>query len=262
MKGAILGDIIGSPYSCESLNIHTTSFDLFGEGCSYTDDTVTTIAVAHAILGSKESPQYEEALVRACFLDDNRGYGAQFHSWFNKHPIGRKPYGSWGNGAAMRVSPIGWAYDSDLEVMNQAVAQASVSHNHPESYLTAQMVAHAILMARYQEDRAAIMQTMFKVYGQRVNLSPSVLRKNMAYTTRAILTVPQAINCALVSTSFEEAVRTAVSIGGDSDTIASIAGAVAEAMFGIPPEIESKLAEYLPEEYIKTIRDFYEGVKT
>ena len=231
MIGAIIGDIIGSPY--EVNNINTTDFPLFGERSFYTDDTILTIAVCDAIL---KGISYRESL----YWWGNRypspygEYGGYFLRWLNEDDP--QPYDSWGNGAAMRVSAVGWLFDSLDEVLLQAKLSAEVSHNHPEGIKGAQAIASAVLMARTECSKDVIKQWITTHFGYDLDVSVEYLQKNYVdgnFKHESCQdSVPQAIVCFLESDDFESAIRLAVSIGGDTDTIACMTGGIAEAFYG------------------------------
>lgn len=231
MIGAIIGDIIGSPY--EVNNINTTHFSLFGERSFYTDDTILTIAVCDAIL---KGTSYRECL----YSWGNRypspygEYGGYFLRWLNEDDP--QPYDSWGNGAAMRVSAIGWLFDSLDEVLLQAKLSAEVSHNHPEGIKGAQAIATAVLMARTACSKDLIKKWITVHFGYDLDVSVEYLQKNYMDGNFKHESCqdsdPQAIICFLSSDNFESAIRLAVSIGGDTDTIACMTGGIAEAFYG------------------------------
>jgi ADP-ribosylglycohydrolase len=231
MIGAIIGDIIGSPY--EVNNINTTDFPLFGERSFYTDDTILTIAVCDAIL---KGISYRESL----YWWGNRypspygEYGGYFLRWLNEDDP--QPYDSWGNGAAMRVSAVGWLFDSLDEVLLQAKLSAEVSHNHPEGIKGAQAIASAVLMARTECSKDVIKKWITTHFGYDLDISVEYLQKNYVdgnFKHESCQdSVPQAIVCFLESDDFESAIRLAVSIGGDTDTIACMTGGIAEAFYG------------------------------
>ena len=263
MIGAIAGDIIGSIY--EHDNIKTKEFPLFGphprtnlnhtrngrslRDCFFTDDTVLTIAVADWLLGGEDN--LVDRLIHYTFKYNNRGYGGMYMKWANSH--NPQPYDSYGNGSAMRVSPVGWLAKDMEQVLRLAKASAEVTHNHPEGIKGAQATAMAIWLAREGTMGPQIRQaiTTFAEY----DLSESVdeIRERYSFDPSCQGTVPQAIICALEATSFEDAIRNAVSIGGDSDTIAAITGSIAEAMFGMPGEIVEHVKSYLPDDMIEVL---------
>ena len=271
MIGAIAGDIIGSVY--EHDNIKTKEFPLFGphprtnlnhtrngrslRDCFFTDDTVLTIAVADWLLGGEDN--LVDRLIHYTFKYNNRGYGGMYMKWANSH--NPQPYDSYGNGSAMRVSPVGWLAKDMEQVLRLAKASAEVTHNHPEGIKGAQATAMAIWLAREGTMGPQIRQaiTTFAEY----DLSESVdeIREWYSFDPSCQGTVPQAIVCALEATSFEDAIRNAVSIGGDSDTVAAITGSIAEAMFGMPDEVVERVRSYLPDDMIGVLDRFAEYVE-
>ena len=244
MIGAIIGDIVGSRF--EFNNHLGTDFKLFSDECSYTDDTICTIAIADAILHNKS---YKDSLVEWCnkYPHPMGGYGARFAGWIHKP----EPYDSFGNGSAMRVSPIGWAFEDLTDTMIDAAVSAEVSHNHPEGVKGAVSVAGLIFQlrngAKLNEIDFQDMYTFQKV---------DYIRATNTFNETCQVTVPQAISCVMEATSFEDAIRLAVSIGGDTDTIAAIAGSIAEPIWGIPERIKQKALLYLPAEMIEIINEF------
>lgn len=251
MIGAIIGDIVGSRF--EFNNHRSTQFQLFHKDCSSTDDTIMTIATADALLHNKDfANAYQEWGHK--YPAPMGGYGANFARWLNSpHP---QPYYSFGNGSAMRVSPIGWFFNDEDTIKRYAYASAKVTHDHPEGIKGAETVALLIFLAQ-QRDKEKIKnyittQTKYDI-SRRVN----EIRKTNNFNETCQVTVPQAITCFLESNSFEEAIRLAISIGGDSDTIAAITGSIAEAYYGVPDEFFDQTLPYLPKEMKDIIREFY-----
>lgn len=251
MLGAIIGDIIGSTY--EFNNTKDYNFELFPKGSNFTDDTICTIGVASAILNNVS---YEDAIRYWCQKHPypTGGYGASFARWV--HSSNPKPYGSYGNGSAMRVSPCGWLFDSEKEVLEEAKKSAECTHNHPEGIKGAQCVAHCIYLARTTKDKNLIAKKVQEIYGYNLNQTYEELRATNTFNETCQVTVPQAIVCFLESTDFESAVRMAVSIGGDSDTIAAITGSIAEAYYGIPEWFAEKAESYLTKEMLNILSLF------
>jgi len=254
--GAIAGDIIGSVY--EHHNIKVVDFPLFNPGCRFTDDTVLTVAIADAILSGSG---YAGKLREYCLLYPERGYGPGFRRWA---AAGRStPYNSKGNGSAMRVSSVGSAFGNLEEVLRESKRSAEVTHNHPEGIKGAQAVASAVFLARTgtsKEDMKAYIQETFEY-----DLSEPIdsIRTHYGFDVTCAGSVPQAITAFLESEGYEDAIRKAISIGGDSDTIACIAGAIAEAFYrGVPQNIAdfalSKLDDTL-RNVIAAFRQTYQG---
>jgi ADP-ribosylglycohydrolase len=251
MFGAITGDIVGSVY--EFNNIRSREFPLFGSGCSFTDDTVMTVAVANALHCYRDEKSLtafrEEAASQMRKLGrkyPGRGYGSRFLSWLEDDGMG--PYNSYGNGSAMRVSPVAWAAGSIEEAEMLAQASAEPTHNHPEGIKGAQAVAAAIYMGRIRKSKAEIRKYIESKY-YKLDFTLDEIRPDYAFDETCQGSVPQAIEAFLESTDFESAVRNAVSIGGDSDTIAAITGSIAEAFYGeVPADIKAKAMSYLTDE--------------
>ena len=253
MLGAIAGDIIGSIY--ERNNIKQEDFELFsGRMSRFTDDTVLTCAVAVSILS--KAP-YEESLALYYQLYPARGYGAMFGEWARKPQ--RAPYNSFGNGSAMRVSPVAWAFDTIQEVLDEAKKCAEVTHNHPEGIKGAQSVASAIFMARTGKSKEEIKKIIEDTFAYILNFDLDELKKNYTFDVTCQGSVPQAIFCFLISKDFEDAIRKAVSIGGDSDTIACITGSIAEAFYGgVPEHIKNEVYLRL-DDRLKIIVEEFDG---
>jgi ADP-ribosylglycohydrolase len=229
MLGAIAGDIIGSIY--ERRNIKTKDFQLFTVTSEPTDDSILTIATAEVILtGGDYAQQYKTYYQRY----PDAGYGGSFHDWGNSASL--EPYNSWGNGSAMRVSPIGFAYDTLETVMVEAERSAAVTHNHPEGVKGAQATASAIFLARTGASKTEIRDHITNTFGYDLSFTLNEIRPIYLFDVSCQGSVPQAIVAFLESTDFEDAIRGAISIGGDSDTIACIAGGIAEAFYGAVPE--------------------------
>ncbi len=253
MIGAIAGDIIGSIY--EFNNIKTKDFPLFGEGCCFTDDTVLTIAVAEWSLNGGD--------LAARLVDYGRryphlSYGGMFQRWLHGHE--RKPYNSYGNGSAMRVSPVAWIASDEDQAAALAKSSAEVTHNHPEGIKGAQAVALAIWLALHQTPAEDIRAVITERFGYDLTESVDSIREWYRFDETCQGTVPQAIICALDATDFEDAIRNAISIGGDSDTVAAITGSIAEALFGVPEEIETKARSYLTGDLLEVVDRFVEQV--
>lgn len=250
MLGSLVGDIVGSIY--EWNNHRSKDFAFFGPGADYTDDSVLTIAVADALL-TGEAPQ--QALHRWAVRHPNRGYGGRFARWLGTRELA--PYNSFGNGAAMRVSPAALLAHTLEEALEFAVRVTQVTHNHPEGLTGAQATAHAIFLARQGRGANEIRTAIAATYGYDMDRSVDSIRADYAYDESCQGTVPEALTCALEATSFEDGIRNAISIGGDSDTVAAIAGPVLEARFGIPDEIARPALKMLPEDMQATLLSLY-----
>ncbi len=269
MLGAIIGDIVGSVY--EWKNIKTKNFPLFGDDCFFTDDTVMTCAVAEAIMSGGAREDFIDALKKYGRMYPDAGYGGRFRKWLFTDD--RKPYDSYGNGSAMRVSPCAWAADlkSAAEigklpaiVGKRAKLSAEVTHNHPEGIKGALATADAIFMCRFyfggycldgekpinddpNECKRRVREHIEREYGYDLSTTIDEIRPTYRFDESCQGSVPQAIIAFLESEDFEDAIRNAISIGGDSDTLAAIAGSIAEAAYGIPDQIKEKAHTYLDE---------------
>ncbi|MCH8312080.1 MAG: ADP-ribosylglycohydrolase family protein [Nitrospinae bacterium] len=239
MIGAIAGDIIGSVY--EYNNIKTTDFPLFQNESTFTDDTVLTVALADSILhGVDSAKKYQEYYN----LYPHAGYGPGFSRWASS--ASTKPYNSWGNGSAMRVSPIGFAYESLEEVLDMAKKSAEVTHNHEEGIKGAQATACSVFLARTGKNKDFIRDTIRDSFSYSLDEPLASIREHYTFDPSCQGTVPQAITAFLESENYEDAIRKAISIGGDSDTIACITGGIAQAFYReIPDPILDKVYEIL-----------------
>ncbi|NLH99249.1 MAG: ADP-ribosylglycohydrolase family protein [Chthonomonadales bacterium] len=235
MIGAIAGDIIGSIF--EGSPIKTKDFPLFSARSSFTDDTVLTVAIADSILSGRT---YLESVREYGRAYPDAGFSRTFLRWVLSDA---GPYNSYGNGSAMRVIPVGWAFDNEPEVMLQAEMTAAISHNHPEGIKGAQATALAVFMARTGADKETIRSRIESEFGYDLQRTVDAIRPSYRFDASCQGTVPEAIVAFLDSTGFEDAVRNAVSLGGDSDTLACITGAIAEAFYGqIADDIVSEVA--------------------
>lgn len=260
MLGAIIGDIIGSRY--EFNNIHTTDFPLFGPGCAYTDDTILTIAIADALLSRNQSsdclPDFKGSLIYygTSNMDSHGRYGGMFYKWLTGSD--RHPYNSFGNGSAMRVSACASLFRHDREkALSMAASSCMCTHNHPEGIKGAMAITDCILMAFHNESKEFMHDFISDLYGYDLDEAIPHIREWNYFNETCQITVPQAIKCYLESDSFESAIRLAVSIGGDSDTIAGMCGAIAEAGYGIPTSIKDEAMSYLPQKFIDVIEREY-----
>ena len=258
MFGAILGDMIGAPY--EFNNIHTEDFTLFTSRTEFTDDTVMTLAVADALMEAygKDETEIKYQLVRKMQAYGKKwphaGYGGMFAQWLReKYP---EPYNSFGNGSAMRVSPAGWLYDTLEETLQKAQWTAEVTHNHPEGIKGAQAAAACIWMARNQYGKDEIMNYVTETFGYDLTETTDSIRKWYFFNETCQKTVPQAIRVFYESGSFEETIRKSVSLGGDSDTLACIAGSIAEAYYGVPDEMKQEALKRLDPRLITVLEKF------
>jgi len=239
MIGAIAGDIIGSVY--EYRQIKTKNFPLFDPRCDFTDDTVLTCAVAFAILKGRS---YRQSIIEIGRRYPRAGYGGSFWRWlFSDNP---QPYNSWGNGAAMRVSPVGFAFTTVDEVLEQAKKTAEISHNHPEGIKGAQATALAVFLARTGHSKEEIRVQISQRFGYNLQRTVDSIRPTYGFDISCQGTVPEGIVAFLDSVSYEDAVRNAISLGGDSDTLACITGGIAEAFYqDIPDSIRARVRKCL-----------------
>ena len=280
MLGAIIGDIVGSVY--ERHNIKTKDFPLFREDCFFTDDTVMTIAVAEGIMNGATEDDFIDAMKKYGRMYPDAGYGGRFYHWLFSD--NREPYNSFGNGSAMRVSPCGWYMNCGFTARTGmwpsngrhiAEISASVTHNHLEGIKGALATADAIFMCRFYfggyhceggrainndtaECKRHIKEHIEKEYGYNLSRTLDEIRPTYRFNETCQETVPQAIIAFLESTDFEDAIRNAISLGGDSDTLAAITGSIAEAAYGIPDWIKEKAITYLDEPLKAVLRKWGE----
>ena len=261
MYGAILGDMIGAPYEFDRGN-KTKHFPLFSRGSQFTDDSVMTIAVAEALLSLEndaDDDTVHHAVTRAMRTWGKRypdaGYGGRFWHWLfsNQKP---HPYGSYGNGSAMRVSSVGWLYDTMEETRRFARLTAEVTHNHPEGIKGAEATAAAIFMARNKATKDEIRDYIIKEFGYDFSRTCDEIRPKYHHVESCQETVPEAITAFLEGNSFEDVIRTAVSLGGDCDTLTCIAGSIAEAFYGVPEEMKTECRKRLPDDMLAVLDAF------
>lgn len=251
MLGAIAGDIIGSIYEFASFKEY--DFPLFLEGSTFTDDSVLTVAIADA---------YMNHLDIAATLKDyalrypDRGYGGTFYQWIHSDSVA--PYHSWGNGSAMRMSAIGFLINDEAELLQTARTFAEVTHNHPEGIKGAQATAFAIFLARNGGSKEDIQKEISRWFGYDLSATIDELRPSYTFDVSCQGSVPPAIIAFLESGDYEDAVRKAISLGGDADTLACITGSIAEAFYGpVPDAIARETYARLPEEFIRVMDKFY-----
>lgn len=239
MLGAITGDIVGSVH--EYIGTKTTAFELFHPNCRFTDDTVLALAVADCLLHGYD---YVEKFHEHFHAYPDAGYGLRFFDW--AHSGNRQPYNSWGNGSAMRVPAVGYAFSSLQDVMREAKRSAEVTHNHPEGIRGAQAVAVAVFLARSGDSKEQIRNAVERMFAYDLRRRLDDLRPTYRFDESCQGTVPPAIIAFLESTDYEDAIRKAVSLGGDADTLACITGGIAEAFYGgVPPEIARRTLDLL-----------------
>jgi len=257
MIGAIIGDVVGSRF--EFHNYLSKEFDFLTSGCDFTDDTVMTCAVAQALMDSKEdfsdlSEKTVEAMQRIGRRYPYCGYGGRFIRWmFTDNP---QPYNSCGNGSAMRISPVGFAARDVEEAKMLSAKVTQVSHNHPEGMKGAEATAVAIVMARQGKTKDEIRAAMEEYYDLSVSVNEYRINWNGHGKEICQVSLPQALACFFEGNSYEDVIRNCISIGGDSDTIAAIAGGIAEAYYGVPEEYSDQVRTYLNEELLRVVDDF------
>ena len=247
MYGAILGDIIGSPYEFD-MGDKTKDFPLFSEESYFTDDTVMTIAVAEAFMGTQD----DEKVIRHRLIQSMQkwghrypgaGYGVRFCDWLESNDP--QPYNSWGNGSAMRVSAVAWLFDNLDTVRRMARISADVTHNHPEGIKGAEATVAAIYLGRTGHSKNEIKAYIESEFQYDLSRTCDKIRPNYYHVESCQETVPEAITAFLEGNSFEDVIRTAVSLGGDCDTLTCIAGAIAEGFYGVSDELKQQCKEYL-----------------
>ncbi len=260
MYGAILGDMIGSPYEFDRGN-KTKNFPLFSRKSEYTDDSIMTLAVADAFL--QAGPQASPEEIRALLINRIRcfgkrypyaGYGCRFAEWLSvKNP---QPYNSYGNGSAMRVSSVAWLYHDMETVLDMARLSADVTHNHPEGIKGAQATAAVIFLARTGHGKDYIKTYVQEHFHYDLSRTCDQIRPTYRHVESCQATVPQAITAFLEGTDFEDVIRTAVSLGGDCDTLTCIAGSMAEAFYGVPEELKQECRSRLPRDLLEVLLRF------
>lgn len=258
MYGAILGDIIGSPYEFD-MGDKSKEFPLFSKRSQFTDDTIMTLAVAEAFLDSTKDPETIRKNLIGAMRHYGRqypdaGYGIRFGQWlYMEDPT---PYYSCGNGSAMRLSSAAWLFD-DLDTVRQmARLSAEVTHNHPEGIKGAEATAAAIFLARTGKTKTEIKEYIVKEFGYDLSRTCDEIRPQYFHVETCQETVPEALTAFLEGKDFEDVIRTAVSLGGDCDTLTCIAGSVAEAFYGVPETLKQECRSRLPEELLTILRRF------
>lgn len=252
MLGAIIGDIVGSVY--EFNNCRSKDFEpFFHHKAFFTDDTVCTIAVADALVNNRHPAAALKKWGTRYW--ENGGWGRSFALWLGSESL--EPYNSFGNGAAMRVAPAGLLAKSLEEAIELANRVTEVTHNHPEGMKGAAATAAAGYLARTGGSQVYIRGYVAETFGYDLTLTVDEIRPDYRFNETCQQTVPQALTCVLEAESFEDAIRNAISIGGDSDTIGAIVGGIAEAMFGIPDDIAERGWAYLPQEMREVLTDLY-----
>lgn len=255
MFGAIIGDVVGSRF--EFNNIRTTEFQLFDKDSEFTDDTVCTVAFMDWLLNAKQrtpesATEYLHKWVRRY---PNAGYGGRFYQWMRSNDP--KPYGSFGNGAAMRISSIAWAAKDLIELKELSDMATGITHNHPEGLKGALTIATCIFMAIHSSSKDEIREYAISQYPEIESFKYSELVKTFTFNETCQGTVPQAIYCFLISSSFEDCIRKTISIGGDCDTTGAMSGAIAEAYWGIPERLTTRIRDYINADMIQIVDRFY-----
>ena len=255
MIGAIAGDIVGSTFEFQPTK--STDFTLFPAESRFTDDTVLTLATAFSLMTDGDYAANYRIFGRLYPL---AGYGKSFKTWLASDDP--QPYGSWGNGSAMRVSPVGFFLEDEKDVLAEAEKSASVTHNHPEGIKGAQAVALGGWLARNGADTRTIAAELSGRFGYDLSRTVEMIRPRYSFDVSCQGSVPEAVTCFLEASDWEQAVRLAVSLGGDADTQACIAGGLAQAAFGLPPEpVQAKVRSILPDHLLAILDDFQETLE-
>ena len=262
MYGAIIGDVVGSRFEFDRGG-KTKDFELFTPDCTFTDDTVMTVAVADVLTSGYAFNCYDmkEALKVAMRLwankYPNRGYGAKFVRWLFGGTQEQKPYNSFGNGSAMRVSSVGWRYETIEETREAARATAEISHNHPEGIKGAECTAAVIFLGSTGHTKDQIKEYVINEFGYDFSETLEEMRKRHEHIETCMDSMPKALRAFFDGESYEDVIRNAVSLGGDTDTLGAIAGAMAEGFYEIPEELIIKCRKYLPDDMINVVERFY-----
>ena len=265
MYGAILGDIIGSPYEHHQEE-KTKDFRLFSHRSRFTDDTVMTVAVADALMDAKATGVLDdEAAVKDLLIDamhrwgrryPRAGYGGRFYDWLMY--ADREPYNSFGNGSGMRVSPAGWMAEDMEQCRTLARWTSEVTHDHPEGVKGAESIACAIFLARGGSSKEEIREYVSAEFGYDLDRTCDEIRPDYHFDVTCQGSVPESIIAFLDGTDLEDVIRTAVSLGGDTDTMAAMAGSIAEAFYGVPEELKIECEERLSEDILEVLLRFAE----
>ena len=264
MFGAILGDIIGSPYEFDMGN-KSKDFPFFDEGCGFTDDTVMTIAVAQGLMqagADADDQTIKDAIIDAMHTWGQKypaaGYGSNFGMWL--YLKDRKPYNSFGNGSAMRVCAAAWLFEDLDTVRRMARLSADVTHDHPEGIKGAEATAAAIFLARTGSTKAEIRAYVEENFHYDLSRTCDEIRPTYRHVESCQETVPEAITAFLEGQDFEDVIRTAVSLGGDCDTLTCIAGSIAEAFYGVPDDLKAQCRSRLTADILEVVDRFYEAI--
>ena len=262
MYGAILGDMIGAPYEFDRGN-KTKDFEMFNDRVGFTDDSVMTIAVADALMRISDDADDDD--VKTAVIQSMQkwgrtypraGYGQRFFFWLGKK--NPQPYGSWGNGSAMRVSSVGWFYNNLEETRRYARLTAEVTHNHPEGIKGAEAAASAVFMARNGVSKEEIKKYIIQEFDYDLSRTCDEIRPGYHHIESCQETVPEALTAFMEGADFEDVVRTAVSLGGDCDTLTCIAASIAEAFYGLPDNMRDKCRKRLPKDMLRVLDRFDE----
>ena len=263
MYGAILGDMIGSPYEFDRGN-KTKDFPFFDKGATFTDDSVMTIAIAEALMQAIADGVIDnEETTKNLIIDSmhkwghrypDAGYGGRFYYWLKDNS--REPYNSFGNGSAMRVAAVGWLFD-DLETTRKIASwTAEVTHNHPEGIKGAEATASAIFMARTGMSKEEIKDYIISEFGYDLSRTCDEIRPNYYHVESCQETVPEAVTAFMEGKDFEDIIRTAVSLGGDCDTLTCIAGSIAEAYYGVSDQLKSVCQDMLTADILEVLQTY------
>lgn len=254
MIGSVIGDIVGSIYEFD--NIKTKDFEFFQDKMDFTDDSILSFATAAWIMkGGRPDDYYLRYAME--FPNPTGAYGSGFSQWVFRAMNGdMRPYNSCGNGSAMRIGPVGWAYNNEVDILEKAKVSAECTHNHPEGIKGAQATALCIYMARNGMTKEEIRTGIENKFGYNLNFTCDEIRPDYTWGSTCQDTVPQAIICALDGIDFEDSIRNAISIGGDSDTVGCITGSIAEALYGVPDDIRTKAESYLTVELKEELHIF------
>lgn len=265
MYGAIIGDIVGSPYEFDNGD-KTKDFELFHPLCRFTDDSVMTVAVADALMHAKAGGYLnDEARMKDRFIDamhkwgeayPKAGYGGRFYNWLMLGS--REPYNSFGNGSGMRVSPVGWIAGDMEQCRTLARWSAEVTHNHPEGIIGAEAIAVSVFLARTRHSKEAIREYVAGEFKYDLARTCDEIRPAYHFDVTCMGSVPEAIIAFLEGSDFEDVIRTAVSLGGDTDTIGAMAGSIAEAFYGVPEDLKRECENRIPEDMRQVLASFCE----
>lgn len=254
MWGAIVGDVVGSRFEFDRGG-KTKDFHLFTQECCFTDDSVMAVAVADGLIKGGSKDDIIQSMLKWGRKYPNAGYGQMFLRWLATG--GKEPYNSFGNGSAMRVAAAGWLYDTLKETQEMARRTAEVSHNHPEGIKGAECTATVIFMGRRHADKDFIRDYVTDVYGYELS-TVDELRKKHEHIETCMDSMPKALTAFFEGNDFEDVIRNAVSLGGDTDTLGAIAGAMAEGFYGVPERIKKIARRFITDEMVKVVEEVEE----